>query len=305
MQKTILVTLIFIFTTSSNLFAISPSFKNLSYGPHQRNQLDLWIAETENNQSSPVLVCIHGGGFRRGDKSKFANNKLLLKTMLESGISVAAINYRRTDGGKNPYPAPMHDAARAIQYLRFNAEKYNLDKSRIIATGGSAGGCMSLWLAFHDDLADPDNPDPVLRESTRLTAAVPHAGQTCLHLPTLCDWFEVDSLIEHPGGRPLFGVPPGEKLEQNKKLEKISLDASPITHLSKDDPAVYMSYPANQPVNEQTDFRIWVHHPTLGMKLKESMDTLGIECHLLIKDGPQTKPYTNEFEFIIAKLTQK
>ena len=84
--------------------------------------------------------------------------------MHDAGISVASINYRLTDGGKNPYPIPMHDSARAVQFLRYHADQYNLDKSRFAATGVSAGGCMLMWLGFHEDLADPDNQDPVLRD---------------------------------------------------------------------------------------------------------------------------------------------
>ena len=59
---------------------------------------------------------------------------------------------------------PMLDGARAIQFLRHHADKYHLNKNRFACFGGSAGGCMSMWLAFHDDLADPKNPDPVLRK---------------------------------------------------------------------------------------------------------------------------------------------
>jgi cephalosporin-C deacetylase-like acetyl esterase len=90
------------------------------------------------------------------------------------------VNCRLTDGGKNPYPIPMHDSARALQFLRYQAEEYNLDKTRVASTGGSAGGCIALWLGFHDDMADPKNEDPVLRESTRLIALAPAGGQHTL-----------------------------------------------------------------------------------------------------------------------------
>jgi acetyl esterase/lipase len=59
------------------------------------------------------------------------------------------------------------DCARAIQYARYHAKEFNIDPKRVAATGSSAGGMTSLWLAFHGDLADPKNADPVLRESTR------------------------------------------------------------------------------------------------------------------------------------------
>ena len=65
----------------------------------------------------------------------------------------------------------MRDCARAVQFLRHNAKKYNLDPKRVGAYGESAGAGASLWLATHDDLANAKAEDPVLRESSRLTAA--------------------------------------------------------------------------------------------------------------------------------------
>ena len=92
-----------------------------------------------------------------------------VRRALDSGVSYAAINYRfRTEA---PIQTVLRDCARAIQFLRADAQPFYLDKQRVAAMGGSAGAGTSLWLAFHDDLADPSNPDPVLRESTRIKAA--------------------------------------------------------------------------------------------------------------------------------------
>ena len=60
----------------------------MSYGPHPRNVMDVWLAESET--PTPLLVSIHGGGFRGGNKSV---DPSLLKQCLDSGISVAAITY--------------------------------------------------------------------------------------------------------------------------------------------------------------------------------------------------------------------
>ncbi len=84
--------------------------------------------------------------------------------------------------------APLHDAARASQFVRSNAAEWNLDKQRIGATGGSAGTCSSLWLAFHDDLADLKSDDPVARESTRLWCAAVNGAQTTLDPQQMKEW---------------------------------------------------------------------------------------------------------------------
>ena len=280
--------------------AIEPTFSNIKYGPHERNVFDFWKAESD--QPTPLLICIHGGGFSMGDKNGFREDRELIDAMRGAGISVAAINYRLTDEGKNAYPIPMHDGARALQYLRHHAKKYNLDKDRFGALGGSAGGCMLMWLGFHDDLARPNSKDPVGRESTRLQVLAPINGQSCLYLPTLEDWFAVDSLEVHPAYWPLFGVPEGEDLESAKGFEAAMKDASPLTHLSADDPPIYLLFGDNEPVGSNPSPGLWVHHPTMGIKLKNAMDKLGMECHVEYP-GKRSGKYSSQIKFLIEKLT--
>ena len=83
---------------------------------------------------------------------------------------------------------PLHDAARALQFVRSKAGEWNIDKQRIGASGGSAGACSSLWLALHDDLADPQSDDPVARESTRLWCAAVSGAQTTLDPQQMKEW---------------------------------------------------------------------------------------------------------------------
>ena len=139
--------------------------KDVPYGKHPRQVLDFYPAASD--KPTPVVLYIHGGGWRNGDK------KINPQRYLDNGISVVAINYRFVQHGveekvEPPVKAPLEDAARALQFIRSKAKEWNLDNERIGATGGSAGACSSLWLAFHDDLAKPDSDDPIARESTRL-----------------------------------------------------------------------------------------------------------------------------------------
>ena len=284
---------------------IPPTHADVVYGSHPNNVLDLWLVPSDT--PTPLLVFIHGGGFRGGDKRNFDNS--LIENMNEEGISVASINYRFREGdksrfeGENPlYPAILHDGARALQYLRYNAAKYNLDKTRFAATGGSAGGQMLMWLGFHPDLAQPDSEDPILRESSHLQALAPRGGQTSSHYPTLLKWFGVKS----------FNLSKTKGIVQSSSDVKqptaqhlaLSLDASPITHLTPDDPPIYLFYnSANEPVDEETPWGTWVHHPMFGIKLKEAMEVyLGMECHLEYKDGPPVTEYESQQDFIIRKL---
>jgi len=282
---------------------IPPTHADVVYGSHPNNALDLWLVPSDTPIS--VLVFIHGGGFRGGDKRNFDNS--LIENMHKEGISVASINYRLTEEGllkegKNMYPAPMHDGARALQFLRYNASKYNLDKTKFAATGGSAGGCMLMWLGFHPDLAQPDHKDPVLRESSRLQVLAPRGGQTCVHGPTLLKWFGVESLnLSKQKG---VVQSSSEVKQPTVKQLALGLNASPITHLTPDDPPIYLFYnSANKPVDEETPWGTWVHHPMFGIKLKEAMDDyLGMECYLEYKDGPPVTKYESQEDFIIRKL---
>ncbi|MDP6117246.1 MAG: alpha/beta hydrolase [Planctomycetota bacterium] len=276
---------------------IAADLANVKYGPHARNVIDLWKAESD--EPTPLAVYIHGGGFKGGDKRSIS--PATVKYLLDQGISVAAIHYRLTENGKHPFPIPMQDGARAIQFMRYKAKEWNLNK-RIACFGGSAGACMSMWLAFHDDLADPENEDPVLRESTRITCAGPNAGQSSLHSPTLHEWFGVKSLVEHPALRPLFGVGPDEDPHAPKFL-KLMKEASPITYLTEDDPPVFMTYRlGNVPIDEKSNPNLWVHHPMLGIKLKEAMDRLGLECIVQYKGNSQESGYANQSDFMVKKL---
>jgi carboxylesterase type B len=139
-----------------------------------------WRAKSE--QPTPLLVYIHGGGWQGGDRS-VARSMIL--PALEAGISVASVEYRTikdstADGLVPPVKGPMLDCARALQFCRSKAKEWNLDKTKVALSGGSAGACTSLWLAFHDEMADPNSPDPIARESTRVLCAAVSGAQTTL-----------------------------------------------------------------------------------------------------------------------------
>ena len=148
-----------------------PTLSEVPYGTHERHVLDFWKAVSD--KPTPLVFVIHGGGWKNGSKERL-NRFVDAPKLLREGISVAAINYRYTsqaNGINPPVKVPLYDAARALQFVRSKAAEWNIDKARIAAAGGSAGACTSLWLLYHDDLADPKSDDPIARESTRLYCA--------------------------------------------------------------------------------------------------------------------------------------
>jgi acetyl esterase/lipase len=262
-----------------------PDHENIKYGPHERNVLDLWLAKSNEGQPTPLVLYIHGGGFRGGDKSSLSPG--LLKNCLDAGYSVAAINYRLTNTA--PAPAAYLDCGRALQFLRANAQKWNLDKTLVASTGGSAGAGTSLWLAFHDDLADPRSQDPVARESTRLTCVVVDNGQSSYD-PRFAEKIGIPrpNFERHDFFLPFYDITK-EEIDTPKAYRRYE-EFAPITYLTADDPPAMLNYSyANEDVTEKTSLGLIVNHPKFGIALKQEMDKLGIECVVQYAGQPEGK----------------
>jgi acetyl esterase/lipase len=275
----------------------APTIANLSYGPHARNVLDFWKAEGDGPR--PLLVYIHGGGWTGGDKKQPAENFV---PYLNKGVSYAAINYRLT--GEVPLPAPVHDAARAIQFIKSKAAEWNIDKTRIVLTGGSAGACTSMWLLLHDDMADPSSSDPVLRESTRVAAASVRAGQTSIDPKVIEPWLG-PNVLQHR----MINMAVGEKtiegaLANYDKYRDLYVEFSPYNHLTADDPPLLMTYQNTMTLPSETAGH-GIHHPVYGVKMKEKADRVGHETHLLIEGVSQSKKYATEQDFVMAMLLER
>jgi len=263
--------------------------KDHHYGPARRQVLDLWKAKSD--RPTPLVIFIHGGGFRGGDKRGIRGN--VLSRCLAAGISYASINYRLTP--EVSFPQTHLDAARAIQTLRHNAKAWNLDPTRFASTGGSAGAGISMWLAFKDDLADPKSKDPVARQSTRLTCIAVSGGQSSYD-PYFAASIGLPGLDRHPFFLPFYGIREDEK--DTPKARKLYEQAAAITYVSKDDPPVLMDYSVrNEPVTDKTPMGAIVHHPKFGLALKERLDKLGVEC-IVQYPGHPAGNRISQFDFI-------
>ncbi len=239
---------------------ISPTAANVAYGQHPRQVLDFWQAKSD--VPTPVVFFIHGGGWMSGDKSRVTN----LQQYLDAGISVVSINYRYvsqavTAGVSPPVKAPLHDAARALQFVRSKSSEWNMDKTRIGASGGSAGACSSLWLAFHDDLAEKDSSDPVARESTRLYCAAVTGAQTTLDPVQMRKWIPNSRYGSHAFGIFKSG---GKQFQQDfdafyarrDELADWINDYSPYSLVTKEDAPVYLFYEAAPAIGRRPKTRL-------------------------------------------------
>jgi acetyl esterase len=273
---------------------LPPTHRDVKYGPYDRNVMDVWLAKSD--KPTPVLVSIHGGGFRGGNKSV---SGALLSRCLDSGISVVAITYRLSD--QAIAPAQFLDSARAIQFIRHQAKQWNLDPTRMAATGGSAGAGISLWLGFHDDLADPDNEDPVLRESTRLTCMAVYNGQTSYDPRFIRELFPGTDTYKEPALAQLFDVDLSKLDDLPQEKYRLFEEVSALPHLTKDDVPVVLFY-ASEMDTPITSQGIGIHHPRFGKALKEKMDQLGIECHVYTGAGRGDEWTTLTMDFLKKHL---
>jgi len=274
-----------------------PDIANLAYGPHERNVLDFWKAEGEGPR--PLVVYIHGGGWTRGDKEQSAD---IYAPYLENGISYAAITYRLTPD--NPLPAPVHDAVRAIQFIKSKAKEWNIDPTRIALTGGSAGACTSMYILLHDDLADTNSADPVLRQSTRVAAAAVNVGQTSIDPKVIEPWLGPNVLTHR-----MINMAVGEQtiegaLANYEKYRPLYVEFSPINHLTADDPPLLMTY-GNDMTLPSKDAGHGIHHPVYGVKMKEKADAVGQESHLLIEGVSPSDKYESVQDFLFDVLLNR
>ncbi|RYD26661.1 MAG: alpha/beta hydrolase, partial [Verrucomicrobiaceae bacterium] len=249
---------------------------------------------------------VHGGGWTAGDKDR----KTDFRAYLNEGISVVSINYRYTwqaqvDGIHPPVKAPLEDAARALQFVRSKATEWNIDKARVAATGGSAGACTSLWLAMHDDMAEPASTDPVARESTRLVCAAATRGQTSLD-PQQCKEWTPNSRY---GGHAFGFMDPAdvksrdtrfaEFLAKREELLPLIREYSPLEHASADDPPIYLIY-TTPPAMGQVE-KDPTHTANYGVPLHEKLTTLKVPCEFVYPGAPDVKHPTSE-AFLIHML---
>jgi len=244
---------------------------DLSYGEHPRMRFDLWQAQSP--EPTPLAIFLHGGGFRRGDKALLYQSRLL-DQLLEAGISVVGVNYRLSHQNPEGTLGSLRDIARFVQWIRHHADDYAINPDRIAAFGGSAGGAASLWLAFRDDLADPDSDDPVARQSSRLACAGAMATPATLDL---LQWQEILGVTYERilAAAASFGVADESDLH-SAEAKRIREETDLLALLSADDPPFYMHN--NDSGETPRGVGQMAHHPNHARVLKAAAEALGVEA---------------------------
>ncbi len=275
---------------------VLPNFKDVNYGSHPKELINFW--QFDSDQPVGVLLQIHGGGWMGGKK-----DEVLRPYQMKAGYHIASISYPLVNEGARQ-PAMLNSALRAVQFLRFKAKEWKIDPDRIVATGGSAGGCSSLLIALHDDIADPQSADPVERFSSRIAGAQVAGAQTTMNP------FVIKAMIgEKTFGNPMpyqpFGAETAEEMMNNwGKYKELALLCSPITHLSKDDPPLHLFYNVNRefPTTRSSN---GIHSPIFGEIMLKACRKIGVECHLQYWEKDRAKPKVSRQDFLKILLIRQ
>ncbi len=141
------------------------------YGADGSRKLLVDIFQPEGEKLRPAIVVVHGGGWLKGDKTKF---RALAVELARRGYVTAAVEYRLGDEAR--FPAGIQDCLTCVRFLRANAEKYGIAAERIGAVGGSAGGHLVGLMAAAGNVDVLQGTSGHADQSSQIQTAIVMAG---------------------------------------------------------------------------------------------------------------------------------
>lgn len=216
------VLVVVLVVASSSVKAESPPVrKDIEFANVDGHSLKLDLYLPENSKNAPLVVWIHGGGWKAGSKSNCP-----VSWLTEDGYAVASISYRLTD--KAIFPAQIHDCKAAIRWLRANAEKHGYSTAKIAVSGSSAGGHLAALVGTSGDVKTLEGTvGGNLGHSSRVDAVVDFYGATDFVLRS-----KTQPHRANEKGSVVYRLLGGGA---DKKVE-LAKQASAAFHVSKDDP---------------------------------------------------------------------
>ena len=236
--------------------------RDVTYAHYGDRTLEMDIYRPKGEWGAlPAVVCIHGGGWAKGDRTSHAK---IAQALAARGYVAATISYRLS--GEAPFPAQIYDCKAAVRFLRANAKTYGINSDQIGAIGLSAGGHLTALLATSGGVKELEGNGGHAQFSSTIQAAVPMGAQTDL----LSDRTREISAIEARGK--IWRQFLGGALADQPDTYRL---ASPLHHLDKADPPIWLITGQNDdPSTHATAFR-------------QRMQQLGLQSNLtIIPDAP-------------------
>lgn len=215
-------------------------FSDLAYADTEnpRQTLDLLVPKNaDDGKQLPVVVFIHGGGWRKGHKNGGLNR---IMRFAESGnFAAATVGYRLSDEAK--WPAQIHDCKSAIRWLKGNAAKYHLDPNRICVFGTSAGGHLAAMLGVTGGVASLEGSlGGHRKQSSRVAAVIDFFGPT--NFLTMNDF---PGKLDHDASDSPESLLIGGAIQKHRKKAET---AAPVTWVSDDDAPVLIMHGTADPL---------------------------------------------------------
>jgi hypothetical protein len=269
--------------------------KDIAYDSKERTQFDIWLP----NSSTPtgLVIYVHGGGFTSGDKDFVYTTQsggvwdfpTDIRFLLQNNIAFATIRYTLLSptGETQGIKKSMADVRRALQYIRYRASDFNIDKNKIILAGNSAGAGTSLWIAFNNDVANAQNTDLVLRESSRVKGVVARETQSSYNIEdrwvndVFIDYNLTWSTIlanETGNIQKIYGVSSTAQYE-SATIDAYRAEVDMLSLMTVDDPEIWVNNTLRDVVNPYNPFNPDVpsHHAFHARELKERADAIGVK----------------------------
>jgi acetyl esterase/lipase len=175
---------------------------------------------------SPVVVWVHGGAWRSGSR-----NDVPVKHWTEQGFAIASVDYRLSPEAQ--FPAQIHDIKAAIRFLQVNADKYSIDRDRIIVAGSSAGGHLAALVGVSNGVEQLEGDVGVSpAQPARVSATVSFFGASNLQ-SILGQSTEHGLSVRVPALKLLLGDTP----DKQPDLARL---ASPVAHVDANDPPLWL-----------------------------------------------------------------
>lgn len=244
-------------------------------------KLDLHRPQGEN---PPLIVYVHGGGWRAGSKEDVP-----IADLYDKGFAIASVNYRLST--QAVFPAQVHDIKAAIRFLRAKAGLYHINASKIAIIGSSAGGHLAALVGVNN--GNPELEGKVgehLDQNSDAQVIVSYYGAS--NLETILSQSTQQGLdFRVPALKLLLGDTPDKKPE----LAKL---ASPVTHLDKNDPPLLLIHGDADPQMP----------PKQSQELAKAYESLGLPVTLIMLPGSLhggSEFYNDERTALVAKFLDK
>ncbi len=144
----------------------------IEYANPDGQHLQLNLARPKKGEGPfPAIVCIHGGGFRAGNRDSYNAQCLRLAQL---GYVALTVTYRLAP--KYPFRAAVHDVKAAVRWTRASADKYKIDPERVGVTGGSAGGHLAQFLGVTADVKEFEGDGGNAGQSSKVVCVVNYYG---------------------------------------------------------------------------------------------------------------------------------